>query len=353
MKLRCSLLILSLAVSVVPAPAQTVDPRLTKPMVNTGLFNIRPDGSISGSAVDTAEESGAAIAGVVYLLACGGLGASSPGLPVAASATEVWQLSGRVIDLTEERASVQVSWQRVRQGSEDVTGTARSLTLTLSRGERTTLETIDIPAAGACEARRASLDIVFASRLELSPAMSKQGVVVGGGGGRVYFGSGGGTTTATVAAAGQPAPTMPSADLWLVRTTPGQADQTQHVTAPAVTSIPRTFTFAPVTIQTPAGAMLVTVHGTVEIGFSPEGQRRFYLSASRTVTFSPANRPARDAAPITEGSTKTTVPVPGPDEVLSFEMPPLRIAGAPAVPDRFSVRVKLTDIPMRDVARPR
>jgi hypothetical protein len=60
MKLRCSLLILSLAVSVVPAPAQTVDPRLTKPMVNTGLFNIRPDGSISGSAVDTAEESGAA-----------------------------------------------------------------------------------------------------------------------------------------------------------------------------------------------------------------------------------------------------------------------------------------------------
>jgi hypothetical protein len=74
---------------------------------------------------------------------------------------------------------------------------------------------------------------------------------------------------------------------------------------------------------------------------------------NRTVTFAPANRSARDTAPIVEGSTKTTVPMPGPDEVLSFEMPPLRIPGGATVPDRLSIRVRLTREPMQETPRPR
>jgi hypothetical protein len=91
----------------------------------------------------------------------------------------------------------------------------------------------------------------------------------------------------------------------------------------------------------------VRVQGTIEVGTSAEGERRFYFSANRSISFAPTNRPPRDGAPLVEGSTKTTVPLPGPDEVLSFEMPALRIPGGAALPDRLSIRIRLTPVPMR------
>jgi hypothetical protein len=141
-------------------------------------------------------------------------------------------------------------------------------------------------------------------------------------------------------------PTMLSADLWLVRSAPGRADETLQITVPAM-SVAQRFAFSPVSIQTGTGVLNVRVEGTVEVGTSAEGERRLYFSANRTVNFAPANRPARDSAPIVEGSTKTTVSMPGPDEVLSFEMPPLRVPGGQTLPDRLSIRVRLTPVPMR------
>ena len=87
--------------------------------------------------------------------------------------------------------------------------------------------------------------------------------------------------------------------------------------------------------------MTVKVEGTVEAGQSPEGERRFHFTATRSVTSVTSARPTRDGKPIVEGSTKTTVALPGPDEVLSFEMPPLRTPEGVTLSDRLSVRVRL------------
>jgi hypothetical protein len=305
--------------------------------------------------MQTGSHIGADLAGTVYMAPCSTVGASDPGRAVSASATEVWQLSGKVLALSADEASVEIGWQRIRRGGQNEPSSQQSTTLTLKRGQRTTLETIEVPAAGSCQARAGSLDVVFASTEELlgRPDLT---VVNGGeaagadGGARVYTAKktsqGDITISTAVARAGQPAPTTLHADLWLVRTAPGRVDETLHITSPVV-SIPRQFAFNPVTIQTSTGALYVRVEGTVEVGTSPEGDRRFYFSANRTVNFAPTNRPPRDGARAVEGSTKTTVPMPKPDEVLSFEMPPLRIPGGETLPDRLSIRVRLTSVPMR------
>jgi hypothetical protein len=125
-----------------------------------------------------------------------------------------------------------------------------------------------------------------------------------------------------------------------VRTSPGRPDQTLHITSPILPA-PTSFSFAPLTMQTASGVFTVQVQGTIESGLTPTGDPQLYFTASRTTTFAPATRAARDTAPTVEGSTKTSVPMPGRDEVLSFEMPALQIPGGATVPDRLSVRVKV------------
>jgi hypothetical protein len=42
------------------------------------------------------------------------------------------------------------------------------------------------------------------------------------------------------------------------------------------------------------------------------------------------------------GTSTTTNPMPGPDDVLSFEMPSIRLLnGGPALPDQFAIRVRI------------
>ena len=125
-----------------------------------------------------------------------------------------------------------------------------------------------------------------------------------------------------------------TADLWLVRSTPGAADQTLHVTS-SLMPIPVAYAFAPLTIQTATGSVSVKVEGTIEAGLSPEGEQRLHFTASRSVTTLTSSRPLRDGKAAIEGSTKTTLKMPGPDEVLSFEMPPLRTADGVTVAGPF------------------
>jgi hypothetical protein len=139
------------------------------------------------------------------------------------------------------------------------------------------------------------------------------------------------------------------ATLWLVQTAPGRPDNTQQLTV-QLTGMPRPFSFMPVTFHLPTGTLSMTVQGTVETGLTPDGVPHFYFTANRTVGFAPSGRPARDNAPGTGGSVKTAVAMPGPDEVLSFELPPLQGEGA-SLPDRFSIRVRVTQQPMQE--RPR
>ena len=72
-----------------------------------------------GSAVQTGESVGADMAGLVYIAPCSSMGASNPGRPVSAFATDVWLMSGKVLELTDQQASVQVGWRRIRSGGQE------------------------------------------------------------------------------------------------------------------------------------------------------------------------------------------------------------------------------------------
>jgi hypothetical protein len=344
--------------------AQQKPLKLAEPIVHFGLFEGSPDGRSRGSATQTAEEAGAYETGNVHLAPCSSIGASDSGRPLSAAATDIWNLSTRVLSLDDERATVQVTWQPVRRDGQDRSDPPQSTTFTLARGERSRVEDIHVPARGECGARSAALEVVFASRNELYPRPAGLSATRGGGGvsnvpmgttgsGVTPYGqTAGGVATIAVGRAGGPAPRLLLADLWLVRSTPGRADSTLHLTS-SVSAVPATFAFAPITIETGSGTATVQVEGSVEVGQTSEGEPRFFFSASRRLGFVPANRPVRDGAPRNEGSSKTSVPVPSEDQILSFELPPLLLPGGATLPDRFSIRVRLTPRDMPPMPRSR
>jgi hypothetical protein len=355
MTLRVAFLVAAIVLGRTPSGAQTMPPGMNEPIVYVGVFNTDAEGRPGGWAAQTGERAGANLAGTVYLAPCGSIGAAASGYSVSASATDVWQLSGTVLELTADQAAVQIGWQRLRRDGRDEAAAPHSLTVTLKRGERSNLEKITVPASESCEARYASLDVTFATRQELftRSRTSRAGTPTAGAGrARVFSDSRGGVNSTSIARPGQAAPTILSGDLWLVRTVPGRADETLHLTSPVV-QLPQPFAFAPVTIRTATGTLTVKVEGTVEVGVTPEGERRFHFAANRTVTFALTSRPGPAPAPNVEGSTKMTVPVPGPHEVLEFEMPPLRIPGGASLPDRLSIRVRLRSLPMQEMTTPR
>jgi hypothetical protein len=141
---------------------------------------------------------------------------------------------------------------------------------------------------------------------------------------------------------------MPVAELWLVHASSNTTDETRRTTA-GLGSSGHQFTFAPLLLQTSTGTVTVTVQGIIESGMSTEGQEQFHFSANRTVTYAPAGRPVRDVRLGVESSTKITMPMPGPTDVLSFELPPLTIPGGSVLPDRLSIRVRLSSQPMTEV----
>ena len=349
MTLRIALLTFAMAAGHTGVDAQTRTPA-NQPIVYSGLFTMRPDGKVAGSASQTGEVVGADLAGTLYISACGGSGASSTGRLISAFATDVWSMSGKVLELNDQHASVQIGWRRTRRAGQEETSPEQSTTLTLQRGERHTLETIAVPATGPCQARTVQLDVVFASRTDLygiTDAEYARGSVGGGRSGTATAGARLPYVQGSMAQTGEggggsspPGLQRLTVDLWLVRSTPGAADQTLHITSP-LRPIPQTYTFAPLTIQTASGTVSVTVHGTLEGGLSPEGEQRLHFTASRTVTTMTSTHPTRDGKAVVEGSTKTTIRMPGADDVVSFEMPALRTADGAAVPDRFSIRVRV------------
>ena len=357
MRQRIALLAGVVALASTSAFAQTVSVSFSQPMIHSGLFMMRPDGKHSGSAVQTGEKVGADLAGTLYLSPCSGMGAANPGRQISAFATDIWQMSGKVLEMTDQQASVQVGWRRLRRDGQDETSAEHLTTLTLKRGERNTLESINVPAHGSCEARTVQLDVVFASREEMygiTPAQYAAGnkSLAAAGGGRGGYvqgsvkstGAGGGGGSFGMEKVGHPALERLTADLWLVRSTPGRADETFHVTAQVI-PMPTAYAFAPISLQTSTGTVNVKVQGTVEAGLSAEGERKFHFTAGRTITSVTSTRPVRDGQPVVEGSTKTTVGMPGPEEVLSFEMPSLRTADGVTLPDRLSIRVRLSSSP--------
>ena len=370
----------------VAAAAQTAPAAPAQPVVYAGLFTIRPDGSASGFAADDGTAAGEKLSGTYFVAPCGTMGGSSSA-QIPQAATDVWQVTGTVTAFTPEAASVELTWQRVRQAGQDVNVPAQSRHVDLRRGERVVLDPLTIAAAGKCPERRVSLDVTFTERpatpmraggvgatpAGVRPVPASGATFIGGGGGissgpsggvvmvgasggggvgstgapgsggvmTVPAGGGGRTVSVRAAAGGTTFISRPpAADVWLVHHAPNQDEQTEYQPT-MISSFPRALTFKPITLQTRSGSYTVNVECFVEDGLSPEGEPRLFVSATRRVSFIPASGPVRDVRQVHEGSVKTAVPKPGPDDVLSFELPALSVPGAPSVPDRFSIRLRV------------
>lgn len=315
--------------------------------VRVGLFMFNAEGRIGAAAMQSGDRLGADLSGTVYLTPCQGVGGANSGGKISSSATDIWKLSGSVLEFSPEQTTVQVGWQRTRKGGQDEASNPQWVTVTLKKGERTRLESIAIPAAGTCPARDASLEVgLFSLRqmFEASAVAGSSGEVAPGAAIHGTFNQNRTFTQFAFARGRTSEAPLLNAELWLVRSSVGRSDDVRHLRMP-VGPFPLSYGFTPVSIPTSAGTLTVRIEGMLESGTAPTGESQFHFSTKRTTTFAPTTRAARDTAPVVEGSTKTTVAIPGPDEVLSFELPPLQTPDGVSVPDKLSVRVKLTPRP--------
>ena len=123
--------------------------------------------------------------------------------------------------------------------------------------------------------------------------------------------------------------------LWLMHTTPDRKDEVVHqlVRAPREGA---DFAFAPISIDTPRGAVVVQVSGSFGVA---DGQ--FIFVTNRSVKY--VSQRDQKTTPASEGTGRTVNAMPGPADVLSFELPPIPgPGGAAPLPNQLSVRVQVT-----------
>jgi hypothetical protein len=133
-------------------------------------------------------------------------------------------------------------------------------------------------------------------------------------------------------------------ELWLVHQPPTGDERVVHV-KPRFKGDWFQFTFLPLRIDTPRGTLNVEVGGALTVTTGPAGDRQLTFSTKRSVVLQAGaeGNDVHKAEASARGETK--MPMPGPAEVLSFEMPPLQSpTGGPPLPDRLSVRVRLTPV---------
>jgi hypothetical protein len=346
------------------------------PILQVGVFSIGPDGKQQAAAYETslATESVQYIAGCVI---------GGGNRPVPDRATDAWRLSGKVERMTDDEAVVRVDWQRIRSAGVATTAPGGSIQLTLHSGDRVPLDSATPDPTAGCGARTVSFEARFEPRpgwvvgpggaLSVSPEVTimRRGAAAGGGG-RVGSGVGQGSGVSgtgravhvetsvassnvadeTVSQAGQVS--KPSArdsnqvrgdydvDLFLVRsdkTHPEQPDfNLQGLILRKVGTAD--FAFSPFTIDTSAGPLNVQIRGSLRVT-ADEGSPQLVFTTMRSVRYS-SNGPNREASSSSSGSSTTRNPMPGPDDVLSFELPPIRIPNSPAtLPEQYSVRVRI------------
>ena len=323
-----------------------------QPAVQIGVFGYRADGTQSGSASGTAEGQPSTVYASASLCQ---MGAGFRELPAMAS--HAWKFNGRVISATAEAAVVQLEWQRIMDQGASLNTAPTSVQLTLNLGDRVVLDSVAAESTRGCAVTNAVFEARYVSR---NPGMNHAFTAAGGAGGGGFArgggaaggvavsggagagsGSGGGTSGVAVgsrATITQPTndPDLLNVELWLVHSVRGAADETTYQTLRASRE-GAMFAFAPVAIQTPQGAFSVQVTGSFSTTSSPGGARLIFATGRR-VSFGPV----RGASSEVLGTSRVTRPMPGPDEVLSFELPPLtETNGHPDVPDQFAVRVRI------------
>jgi len=332
------------------------------PILQVGVFSYGPDGKPQAAAYETslATESFQYIAGCVI---------GGGNRPVPDRATDAWRTSGKVDRMTEDEAVVRIDWQRIRAAGVATTSPGGSIQLTLHPGDHVALDAVTPEPAAGCGARTVGFEARFETRpgwmvgpkgpLTESPAvivMSNRG---SGGGGGVGVGAGAGSGSGTGSegsssfgaisiartdgtnAAGSRTYTV---ELFLVRTDKAHPEKPdfnlqgltlQHVQQAA------DFAFSPFALDTPAGPVNVQITGVLRVTADEKGEPSLVFTTARRVQYS-SSGPARDASSTSSGSSTTKNPMPGPDEVLSFELPAIRMPNSTAsLPDQYSVRVRI------------
>src|SRR5262249_14885920 len=104
------------------------------------------------------------------------------------------------------------------------------------------------------------------------------------------------------------------------------------------------FAFSPFTIETPAGSLNVQIGGSLQ-GVIEGKEPQLVFTTTRTIrtqTQFSTSGSSRAASTTSSGFSTTRNPMPGPGEVLSFELPPIRVPNSTAtVLDQYSVRVRI------------
>jgi hypothetical protein len=203
-----------------------------------------------------------------------------------------WRVASHVVRQSESEAVINVDWRRMWDRGEKVrTGPAGSVQLTLNPGDRIPLDHIPnlLPDAG-CRAVGMGLDVRL-GRSAFLPRTVDQTLPAGA--------RAGGAGSLDV-------------DLWLVHTTPSGSLHAQHQTV-RLTPAGGMFTFAPVRFETTRGEIGVELTGAFQ-RFTAGGSELLLVSLSRVITGGSA--PSARLG----GSSSSLIMLPGPDEVLSFEM---------------------------------
>jgi hypothetical protein len=326
------------------AAAQNKTPR--DPVVQVGLFGYRADGMVGGAAYDTWPD----LTSTVYVTSARcGMGAGNRTPP--ADASDIWQFTGKVVSETNDEAVVQLSWRRLKIGGRVANGDESSVQLTLRNGEAQQLDQASIEPRPGCQTVAVAFEARYAPRL--SGPGYPLGMGVGGiTSGTPALGSGGGASVGRVTSSIQPGggggggARVGGADqgsaqwdvnVWLVRTVPGKPPESAH----SVLKMNRdgaSFAFAPVPVSTSRGEAVVRVMGALAVIIGANGEEQLRFTAQRQV--SPAGGPGSiDGKLASSGASTVMYRMPGPQEVLAFEMPPVYVEGAEPVPDIFSVRL--------------
>jgi hypothetical protein len=354
---------MTIPVALLMAAAQAVSGAQSKspgtPLLQVGVFSYGPDGRPLAAAYETtlATESLQYIAGCII---------GGGNRPVPDRATDAWRVSGKVERMTDDEAVVRVDWQRIRSAGMATTTPGGSIQLTLHPGDRVPLDSATPDSTVGCGVRTVGFEARFEPRpgwmigpngpLTGSPAVtimrgrSSGGGVGGGSGSGVgagVSGSGGGARVVQMPKADSPSDTSArtyTAELFLVRTDRAHPEKPDFNLQGLILQNVREkadFAFSPFSIESPGGPLNVQITGSLR-GVTIEGGGNWLMFTTTRTVRSSSGGPNRDATSSATGTSSTRNPMPGPDDVLSFELPPIKVPNSSVtLPDQLSVRVRI------------
>lgn len=329
------------AQGVVRATTQSADVPAS-PVLQVAIVSLRADGS----------ERAAASAGgdgpMNYTLQMGsacGLTASTTG--ATGSPRIGWRAEARVTNTTADGVAARVEWQRLWDaGAASSEGQRGTTEVTLKAGETLLLDSVALPPESNCDAVAVRLQLTAGPRLfgrgafgragggggvlrgagaGAGGTMTGRGGARGSGGGsslRAGFGSGG-------AVSGRRVTDPMDLEVWLVHQPPAGGEAVQRI---AMQGVPGTAAFEfPIV---PVGSVGVELTGRLSVVLNANDAPGLQLTFNRLV------HDGSGRASASSGSRGLAMP--GPADVVSFELPAVTGAHAPVLQGhRFSLRVRV------------